>query len=287
LNKRVIITGANGFIGRHVAMAWHSAGADVCGLLRSPATLPFATAVTDLGDDVALNTLLRDADVVVHAAHTSSDGTQRLAESAARAGVKHFVQLSSVAVLQVGREPVVNDATPAKPTTTYGERKYQEESALTAVAAASDMKLTILRIPAVFGPGMTGRPLRLGRLTVRGWPIPDVGGKRSLVYVDNVAAATLSASAVTGTFLIEDGFIASPYEYATQLKEVLGERRPARVPFPTFALRAVGSVIGSIDTFMKDIIVDGSRFVRESRFQPPVHPQSALRTTALWLKAAN
>lgn len=154
--KLAAITGANGFIGRHVVKALAEAGWQVRLLLRSePSALEWQTlkpqvVAGSLGDEAALDRLVDGADAVIHLAGlikaarrsdflaVNRDGAVAVARAMQRhAPDAHFIHISSLAA----REPTLSDYAGSK---NAGER---------AVLELLGKRATVLRPPAVYGPG--------------------------------------------------------------------------------------------------------------------------------------
>ncbi|MGH6932369.1 MAG: NAD-dependent epimerase/dehydratase family protein [Dongiaceae bacterium] len=198
MQKTAAITGATGFVGSHAVRRLIEAGWRVRLLSRRlpiHPNLPDASlevVIGDLDDPRALRSLVRDADAVVHVAglikgrtraeifETNVTGTQRLAEIATSQQTKpRFVLISSIAA----REPSLSD---------YAASKNAGESALAANAA--DMSWTILRPPAVYGPG-DRETLGFFRLVQRGWAVrPKTNGRLSMIHVTDLAEAIVHAA---------------------------------------------------------------------------------------------
>lgn len=199
------LTGGTGFVGGHVLTAAASAGATVRALTRRPQ--PPRPGVEwiegPLDDPVALSRLCDGADAVLHiagainvptrAAFDAANvlGTQAMLAAATQAGVRRFVQVSSLAA----REPSLSD---------YGTSKAAADS----LVQASVLDWVIVRPPAVYGPG-DREMLELFRLIARGFA-PAIGaGRFSLIHVADLAAGLLSlATAVRvpqTVFEIDDG----------------------------------------------------------------------------------
>ena len=170
----IALTGATGFIGQHLLNALllntpyqqptgpvNAKAIRVKALIRNPQRAPIAgeSAVNgesrlnwiqgDLNNEKALQRLVSEADVVIHNAGVvrgrsaedflaiNADGTERLARIAQAAGVKHFILISSLAA----REAELSH---------YAHSKAQAEARLRAIA---DLNWSIIRPPAVYGPG--------------------------------------------------------------------------------------------------------------------------------------
>jgi nucleoside-diphosphate-sugar epimerase len=213
----VAVTGASGFIGRHLCARLRAAGHPVRALVRRP-TGGWGDAidervVPDLADRDALARAAAGCDVLIHLAgrahvlretaadpaaafhHANVDGTASALDAARAVGARQFVLLSSIAAVGAADAGCVDDATPAQPASSYGASKLAAEELVRG--RAGGMCATIFRPPMVYGPGMKGNPLRLFRLLDRGLPLPlgAVRNRRSLLYVGNLVDAVVAALA--------------------------------------------------------------------------------------------
>jgi uncharacterized protein YbjT (DUF2867 family) len=245
------VTGATGFVGRRLLPVLASRGWRLRILARRPpepgwadwAAPGFEPEVTrgDLEDDAALAALTRGADVVVHGAGlikaagrsdfaaVNVKGAERVAR---RAGAGRMVLLSSLAA----REPGLSD---------YAATKRAGEAA--AMAVLGD-RLTILRPPAIYGPG-DRETLSLFRLAaaspVAPLPGPDTA-RLALAYVDDVAAVVadqLEGAWTPGTWAIGG---ARPEGYAwreifTAAATAVG-RTLVLAPAPAWAIRGAAAI---------------------------------------------
>jgi nucleoside-diphosphate-sugar epimerase len=199
------------------------------------------------------------------------EGTRRLAEEAARAGVRRLVYLSSVKASGDGSE--------------YGKAKLAAEGALAEVAGRTGMEAVVLRPPLVYGPGVKANFLALLRAVDAGWPLPfgSVENRRSLVYlgnlVDAIAACVEHPQADGRTYVVSDGAPVSTPALCRAIGEALS--RPARLfDFPVTLLKA----IPQLKPLLGDLEVDDSVLRRELDWRPPFSFAEGLRATAQWYK---
>ncbi len=204
--RLVALTGATGFIGRHLATDLRAHGLRVRLLLRRPAAgLPDADSVVigDIARPLNLAKALEGVDTVIHSAglaHAMSgrpeddyrvinpDATLARAQAARRARVRRFLFLSSVRA-QTGPSAVdvLDESSPPQPTDAYGRSKLAAERMLGDL----DIDWAALRPVVVHGAGAVGNIALLLQLARSPWPLPigSLTGRRSLVAVETVASA--------------------------------------------------------------------------------------------------
>lgn len=273
----VVLTGASGFIGRHVCAELLRSGWRVRALVRRETTeLPAGVeriVCPSLTDEAALERSFTSADAVVHLAgraHVLRDrGADRgtlfhtnnvvptiaCGRAASRMGVRTFVFMSSVAAGAGNDDGMISDDTPARPVNDYGRSKLAAERGLDSVAASSSMRVVSLRPPMVYGPGMRGNPLRLFRLVASGLPLPlgALRNARTILYVGNLAAMVAAVLAHDGpgparSYLVGDPHPISTAELVRRIATAL-HRRSRTLYVPLAALRAaarVGDLLGAV-----------------------------------------
>jgi nucleoside-diphosphate-sugar epimerase len=260
----IALTGATGFIGRHLLAALPARGYRVRVLLRRPVDLPpgaSGAVVGDLTRPQNMAAALSGVDAVVHSAglaHAMSgapeddfralntEATRGLAEAAARARVRRFVFLSSVRA-QAGTHaphPLTEADAPA-PDDAYGRSKLAAEHALAAVG----LDWVALRPVLVYGAGVKGNMAALVALARAPWPLPlaSLGGRRSLLSVESLAEAVAAVLAAPGPLgrplLVADPDPLTLPAMVAALRAGLG-RAPGLLPVPTpllgLAARATG-----------------------------------------------
>jgi nucleoside-diphosphate-sugar epimerase len=215
--------------------------------------------------------------------------TERLARSAAAAGVEQFVFLSTIGVCgdETAGAPFTEESVPA-PRSLYARSKLEAERLLGAVAAGTGLRVTVLRPTLVYGPGNGGNFLRLLKTVDRGWPLPFalVRNRRSLTYVGNLVSAILSLLErrdAAGTFVVCDAESLSTADIVRSVAQGLG--RPARlVPVPEAALRLAGAALGRRDVVRRLVgsLEADSGKLRRLGWQAPYPAPRALSLTGEW-----
>jgi len=189
--KRVLITGANSYIGTNVER-W---------LLREPDKYHVDTL--DLKDPSWKNYDFSPYDVVFHVAgiaHVSRnpklkdlyysvnrDLAIETAKKAKDDGVKQFIFMSSIIVYgdsSSSKRVITKDTVPT-PSNFYGDSKLQAEQGIRALESES-FKVVILRPPMIYGKGCKGNYPKLAKLALKLPFFPDIYNERSMLYIDNL-----------------------------------------------------------------------------------------------------
>jgi len=271
---KVLVTGANGFVGRAVlacvsAMNGMEAVATVRRLDALTELGASVVAVGDLSAQTDWSSALVGVDAVVHAAarvHVINDkcldplaefcrvnveGTAALARQAEAAGVKRFVFLSSIKVngeFTEQGQPFTADDLPA-PIDPYGMSKLEAEQGLREIEAQTGMEVVIVRPPLVYGPGVKANFALMMSWLERGIPLPlgAIHNARSVVALDNLVdllVTCLKHPAAAGqTFLVSDGEDISTTELLRRTAEAMG-RKAVLWPVPTFILEWGATLVG-------------------------------------------
>ncbi|HEX4375529.1 MAG TPA: SDR family oxidoreductase [Steroidobacteraceae bacterium] len=252
--RRILVTGANGFIGSGLLRSLPASDWHVRGALRSlnalPARVQFEPVmVGEIEAATVWDAALRGVDSVVHLAaraHVMREsaneplkeyrrvnvaGTLRLAQQAASAGVRRFIYMSSIKVngegsLAVG-QPYHVDQAPA-PVDPYGVSKHEAELLLRELAQETGMEIVVIRPVLVYGPGVKGNFLSMMRWLRKGIPLPfgAIDNRRSLVGVNNLVDLVRTCldhpAAANQTFLVSDGEDLSTTELLRRLGEKIG-----------------------------------------------------------------
>ena len=253
----IALTGATGFIGRHVLREMPKRGYRFRVLLRRPVDIPLDCASAVIGDLARpqnLSAALAGVDAVVHSAGVSqgvsglpdadhrilnAEATHHLARAAQAARVKRFVFLSSIRA-QTGptAEGLLTEDRPATPTDAYGRSKLEAERRL----AELDIDWVSLRPVLVYGQGMQGNFAALVRLARSPYPLPfgTLKARRSLLSVDNlvdaIAAVVMAPSPLRRPFIVADQEALSVPQMIAAMRGGLG-RRANLVPLPAPLLK--------------------------------------------------
>lgn len=311
MSELVLVTGANGFVGRAVVDRLVANAVPVrAAVRRVGAAFPVPVAIVETGEiDAATRwgAALDGVAAVVHCAArvhrlrdrasdplaafraVNREGTVNLAKQAAAAGARRFVFISSIGVNGAetfGRPFNANDA--AAPHSPYAVSKHEAELALAGIAAATGLGVTVLRPPLVYGPNAPGNFATLLRAVHRGWPLPfgAIHNRRSFVAIDNLVdliALVLRHEAAPGkTFLVSDGEDLSTTELLRRTAHALG-RSSRLIPVPAPWLRAAAALLGRSELGQRlcgSLQVDISATREALGWQPPVAVNAALVTTA-------
>lgn len=264
---RALVTGGNGFVGRHLVRALAARGDEVASMDLAPwdgdgggDEPEIRSVVADLRDAAALEQACEGIDAVFHVAsrvqthRTGADevfdvnvgGTRKLMDACRAQGVPKLVYVSSASVVYGGEDIEGGDETLPYPTTfhaPYAEAKAQAER---DVLGASDAALATcsIRPHIVFGPGDTRffpavlNRARSGRLKAY---VGDPHKRSDFTYVDNLVDGLIAAGDALGpdtalagqAYFVTNGEPLAFWEMVGRLLDGLGLSRPTwRVPYP-------------------------------------------------------
>ncbi len=308
---QVLVTGANGFVGRALCAEAVSRGMAVRGITRASGDLPISVenfAVGGIDGNTDWRDVLTGCEVVVHLAarvHVMADlaanpleefrrvtvrGTLNLARQAAAANVRRFLFVSSIKVngeaTQLGR-PFTADDAPA-PLDAYGVSKMEAEQGLREIARQSGMDVVIIRPPLVYGPGVKANFAAMIRWLNCGVPLPlgATHNQRSFVSLNNLVDLIVTCltypAAANQTFLVSDGEDVSTTELLRRMSQALG--RPARlVPVPVSWLKLAAAMVGKQDVAQRlcgSLQVDIEKTRRLLGWTPPLSLDEGLKKAA-------
>ena len=307
---KILVTGANGFIGTQLSKTLANSGHEVRITARSIAQNISTTReliTCDLESADNLDHLTTGCDAIVHLAgraHVMSDDpatseslylsanvdvTKKLAQSASRTGVKRMILMSSVKVNGESTtidNPFTSQDTP-NPQDPYGRSKTQAEQALWDVTSTSELEGIVIRPPLVYGPGVRANFASLIGIVNRGIPLPlgSIHNKRSFVSIDNlidcIATALQSSNAAGQTFLVSDGNDLSTPELIRSIASAL-HKSPMLIPFPPALLKLAATTAGkrgAYDRLCGSLTVDIALTKQNLSWTPPFTVQDSLQRT--------
>ncbi|MGM8227433.1 NAD-dependent epimerase/dehydratase family protein [Cellvibrio sp. ARAG 10.3] len=223
---RIVVTGANGFVGTTLCQFLTKAGHQVTTITRSPFTLPDCTNLV-IPHPAPISSL-DNQDCFIHLAartHHLDESKAVLdiyrrdnvalscyfAQLAIDAGAKRFIYISSIKVNgEETTRPFRHNDTPA-PQDAYGISKWEAECQLKDLLAASKTALVVIRPPLIFGENPKGNLKTLLKLINKGVPLPfkNINNKRDIISVENLCSlisATCDHPGANGeVFLASDG----------------------------------------------------------------------------------
>jgi nucleoside-diphosphate-sugar epimerase len=286
----VLITGASGFIGRNLAPVVEREGWIVRRTVRRAPLGCNDVLVQSIDGATNWDEALLDVDAVVHLAarvhHPGSDGeddlyrsvnrdgTLRLAQSAAAAGIGHFIYISTISVngSKTNGHGPFQEADALAPKGLYPISKAEAEQGLAALSKTTDLKITVIRPPLVYGPAAPGNFRRLLGAIRLGLPLPfaAIHNRRAFVGIDNlvsfIAFRLAHPEQSFQVFLIADEEQVSTPEFARRVANACGAR-VRLFPLPDFVLdmffRATGrpefgdSILGSMEIDIANALKTG------------------------------
>jgi len=319
---KALVTGANGFIGSHLAAALRGRGCDVRCLLRPTADrrwldgLDYEEAIGALDDRPALERAAAGVDVVYHCAgvtkarndaayhYVNAAGTDNLARACAAQGTPPLlVYLSSQAAAGPSlKRDAKGEGAACEPITGYGRSKLAGERAL--AARAGDLPYVVLRPSAVYGPRDT-EMLVYFKFIARGVE-PAIGWNDrvvSLCYVDDLVDAALLAAGTPAargrTYFVAHDEVWDWRGLGRAAAAAFGVRA-RRVMVPKALLFGVATLAELAATFAgrsatlnrekaRDLVQDGwvcdvTKAKTEIGFKPRVGFAEGARLTAAWYR---
>ncbi|GMW06414.1 MAG: hypothetical protein AMXMBFR8_12110 [Nevskiales bacterium] len=312
---QILVTGATGFIGRHLCERLVEQGFRV----RAPVRLGSSQAVTlppgvqqvpctDLRSMCSAadwRTHLESIDRIVHlaglahvargheiaqSAYTEINETasRALSKAAAQSGVQRLILVSTVKVFgEQSCEKPFSPGDPPMPHDAYARSKLGAEQALLSETTGSPCEAVIVRPPLVYGRGVKGNFDRLVTLVRSGVPLPfgAIQNRRSLVSVGNLCdliVRALEHPGAAGQILLPaDEHAVSTPELLRMIASAMGTTIRL-MPVPRSLLAGLGAALGKhleISRLIGSLEVDGSETRRVLQWTPPFSTEDGLRRT--------
>lgn len=297
---KIMVTGANGFIGKSLVQYLSERNYDVISLVRNlGGSEDFEHSNIQLIDsfdaDSIKNIDFSDVSCIVHLAarahilsldeedsllqfrKVNTKATLCLASAAADAGVKRFIFLSSIGVNGTSNVRPFTIQSPPDPKEDYAISKYEAETGLMALSKSKGIEVVIIRPPLVYGPDAPGNFGRLAKLANSFLPLPlaSIDNKRSFVSIGNlvdlIERCIEHPDAVNQVFLVSDDEDISTSQLLKMLREAAG-KRPLLVPMPITILKFLGRLLNKesvVNRLCDSLQVDISFTKNTLMWKPP------------------
>lgn len=275
------MTGATGFVGGATMRVAIEQGWHVRALTRRPQHeregVTWIAGALDKPDSLA--DMVAGSDVVMHIAGVvnvptraafeagNATATRHVIDAARGAGVSRFIHVSSLAA----REPGLSN---------YGWSKERAEN----IVQGSSLDWTIVRPPAVFGPGDT-EMLDLFRMARRGIALLPPTGRLSAIYVDDLARLLVALAAdrdasIGAVYEPDDGRTDgwSHRSFARAIGRAVGRSHVATLAIPRSVLKAGGQIDKFVRRSRAKLTPDRARYIAHPDWVATAgaHPPAAL-----------
>lgn len=317
-DKRILVTGATGFIGGHLARRLVvEEGAEVTGTGRD---LEKAAPLKEVGvhlreleitDPVAVRDSVQGQDIVFHLAVASGTSPPDVAQAvnvsaaaslvraAADAGVNRFVHVSSMAAYGPPKQPVISEEHPldVAQTALYGRTKALGEFAVREAAENTGIELAIIRPGMVFGPRGRSWTINLFKLVKRGVPVilGDGTGYAQPIFIDNLLDGMIQASTRPEAADQSFNFVDRPLPWKDMFAYygAMCGRMPRRLPLwlfrgvAAFVLPFLGrteSIDDILTFYTAQSIYPNVNAERLLGYRPRVNLDEGMKITEVWLR---
>lgn len=323
----ILVTGGSGFLGSHIIEQLSQAGRPVRALVRKSSDTKFLRSLPNvelfdgsMSDRAALERAVDGMEAVVHSAglvkarnldefmNVNARGTELLLQACLpfKGSLKRFVLVSSIAAGgpsdSFGNPKPIDSA--ANPVTGYGHSKLAAERA--AVALKDQLKVTIIRPPAIYGPRDREilaffKSIKLGVLPLLGSP----DSKLSMTYGPDCARAcirAIDADVPSGSiFAVDDGAVHTMAELIHEAESAVGKRAFLRIPLPRRVVEGAGMLVEAYgkatnkavmltrdkcNELFEQWVCDSSSTQRALDWTPSVSFSQGVKNTVDWYKQA-
>jgi nucleoside-diphosphate-sugar epimerase len=323
---RVLVTGATGFTGGHLARGLSSRGYAVRALVRDPARLaagslppPIEIVQGDLRDRGSLERAAAGVDVVYNIAalyreagladevyrDVNARAVRSIVEAAKAGGCRRVVHCSTVGVHGDVERPPADEDAPLRPGDAYQRTKMEGERIGREAAAATGMDVVIARPTGIYGPG-DRRLLKLFRGVARRRFVILGSGEifYHLTYIDDLVEGFRLCgempAAANRTYILAGAEVTTLNELVALIAEAAGVA-PPRVKAPVWPFWVAGAICETVcaplgiepplyrrrvDFFTKSRAFDISRARRELGYAPAIGLREGIRRTLDWYRQA-
>jgi nucleoside-diphosphate-sugar epimerase len=324
LISRVLVTGATGFTGGHLARGLAAQGREVVALVRdegragSLKTDGITLAKGDIRDAAAVERAASGAEVIYHIAAiyrqaglredeyraVNARAVATVIEAAARAGVKRVVHCSTVGVHGDVEHPPANEDAPLKPGDIYQVTKLEGERVAREAAAGTGVEVVIARPTGIYGPG-DRRLLKLFRGVARRQFLVLGSGEifYHLTYIDDLVEGFRLCGEVPAaagrTYILAGAEVTTLNELIRLIADV-ARVKPSTLRLPVWPFWVAGAACEAmcapfgiqpplyrrrVDFFTKSRSFDIARARHELGYAPRVSLRDGIRRTLEWYRS--
>ncbi|CAH6926878.1 UDP-glucose 4-epimerase [Vibrio chagasii] len=297
--NKILLTGSSGFIGSHLLQ---NCPLPIVSVKRSAEKNSTSDTfyIASLDKGTSWSGAFRGISTVVHlaaVAHSKRcsiqsvydvnvEGTVNLAKSAAHAGVKRFIFLSSIGVLGGYTEKgnKFSKESPVQAGNTYTKSKLEAEKKLRDIEKDTGMEVVIIRAPLVYGQNAPGSFSQLKKLVsiVPLLPFGCIDNRRDFISVDNlvdlISCCCQHPNAAGQTFLASDDYTLSLRQFISYIADGLG-KRCIQIPIPVFVYQFLAQLFKKhklMEQLVLNLEIDISDTKKSLNWIPPYHPQHTM-----------
>lgn len=283
----VAVTGANGFVGQRFMQykkeRYNLRPISLRDVRPESISLQGVDVVLHLAGK-AHDMSLQDEQVYMNINYTL---TKELADHALRAGVKHFIYVSSVKVYGEGSDQALNENSECHPEDPYGKSKLRAEAYLQTLQAGN-FTVSIVRPPVVYGPGVKGNIIRLLAAIDKGsmLPLGNTRNQRTMVFLDNLIELIhrIIDNRGAGIFVAGDRQPLSTDKLIRIIGDKLG-RRTKLISIPGFMRKMMSMVKpGLYKRLFGSFVIDNSSTNLRLNFTPPYSTEEGVEQMVNWYK---
>lgn len=306
--KKILVTGASGFIGQSLCKTLSESGKLVLGVVRSfnsnllNNNIKYVK-VKDINFQTKWENIIKNVDCVIHCAgiahiknksknnllnlyrSTNTEGTKQLAEQAVKLGVRRLIFLSSIGVNGLSTRKFFSNSDIPNPIGDYAISKYEAEKILIEISKHTELEVVIIRSPLVYGESNPGNFKRLIKLISLGIPLPlnNIKNKRSFIGIDNLVDLLIHCidhpKAIGKTFLASDDQDLSTTELIKLISLSMG-KKVRLFSVPILLLKFIGLLFNKTEEVNKLVgsLRINDTYTKETlNWKPPISVKEGIR----------